>query len=145
MMGITASLFYNSNDPDKQTLHRRITPSQEQFDDQQERWNALADYLTSDLEERSGHRIRTWLQGSYKFGTQVRPARKGDEFDIDLGVFFQWKGEPEEGDHEPDELKDMVQRSLESYSGDGVIEVVSPPKSRCSRIPWTVWFGSTAS
>ena len=134
MMGITASLFYNANDPDKQTLHRRITPSQEQFDDQQERWNALADHLTSDLEERSGHRIRTWLQGSYKFGTQVRPARKGDEFDIDLGVFFQWKGEPEEGDHEPDELKDMVQRSLESYSDDGVIEVVSPPRSRCSRI-----------
>ncbi len=133
-MGITASLFYSSNDPDKQTLHRRITPSEEQFDDQQERWNGLANHLTSDLQNRSGYSMLTWLQGSYKFGTQIRPARKGDEFDIDLGVFFQWEGEPEDGDYEPDELKDMVQRCLEDYSGDGVIEVVSPPKSRCSRI-----------
>ena len=133
-MGITASLFYSANGANKQTLHQRITPSEQQFEEQQERWNALAEHLTSDLHERSGYPMRTWLQGSYKFGTQVRPAHKGDEFDIDLGVYFQWQGLPEDGDYELEKLKNMVQQSLQAYPGDGVIEVVSPPKERCSRI-----------
>jgi hypothetical protein len=81
-MGSAVSLFYSSNDTEKQTLHRRVTPSTDQFEEQQVRWNALADHLTSDLRERSGYAIRTWLQGSYKFGTQIRPVKLGDEFDI---------------------------------------------------------------
>lgn len=133
-MGITASLFFSSNDAEKQTLHKRITPTQDQFEEQQSRWNELAEHLTADLRERSGYPIRTWLQGSYKFGTQVRPARLGDEFDIDLGVYFQWNGEADEGDHSPLELKEMVQDSLFGYTADDVIELVTPPKTRCSRI-----------
>jgi hypothetical protein len=78
--------------------------------------------------------MRTWLQGSYKFGTQVRPCRLGDEFDIDLGVYFQWDGNAEEGEHEPQELKGMVQRCLQAYPTDDAIEVATPPKPRCSRI-----------
>lgn len=136
-MGITSSLFYSANDTEKQTLHRRITLTHDQFEEQQERWNALSDYLTSDLKDRAGYPIRTWLQGSYKFGTQVRPARLEDEFDVDLGVYFLWKGEAEDGDYKPDELKGMVQESLHDYTTDGIIEVVSPPKTRCSRIRFT--------
>ncbi len=78
--------------------------------------------------------MRTWLQGSYKIGTQVRPSRLGDEFDIDLGAYFQWEGNAEDGDYGPEELKGMVQRSLRNYSTDDVIEVATPPKPRCSRI-----------
>ena len=135
-MGITSTLFYtsNSNDSNRQTLHRRITPSQDQFEAQQERWNNLADHLLPDLHQRSGYAIRTWLQGSYKCATQVRPARKGDEFDIDLGVYFEWDGTAEDGDYGPHEFKKMVQASLENYSQPDVIGVVSPPKPRCSRI-----------
>ena len=135
-MGIASTLFNNSNssDVEKQTLHRRITPSEDQFEAQQERWNNLADHLIPDLRERSGCAIRTWLQGSYKFATQVRPARTGDEFDIDLGVYFEWEGASKDGDYDPDELKWMVQASLEGYAPDGVVGVVSPPKPRCSRI-----------
>lgn len=133
-MGIALTLFYDSNDAEKQTLHRRITLSEDQFEEQQERWNNLAEHLIADLGERSSCAMRTWLQGSYKFGTQVRPTRKGDEFDIDLGVCFQWEGAAEDGDHEPDGLKKMVHASLEDYAVDGIIEVVSPRKPRCSRI-----------
>ena len=67
-MGITSSLFHAPSDPEKQTLDRRIRPTEVQFEEQQERWNALAEHLTNDLKERSGYAIRTWLQGSYKFG-----------------------------------------------------------------------------
>ena len=133
-MGICSTLFYNSNDSEKQTLYRRITPSEDQFEEQQERWNNLADYLISDLKIRSGYPLQTWLQGSYKFGTQVRPVRKGDEFDIDLGVYFIWEGTADSGDHEPIELKRKVQASLEDYVADDILEVISPPKPRCSRI-----------
>ena len=93
--------------------------------------------MITDLRERSGYAIRSWLQGSYKFGTQVRPARLGGEYDIDLGVYFEWAGMPEDGDYEPDELKQLVQVSLTNYMADDVIEVVEPPKSRCSRIRFT--------
>jgi len=49
-MGIAKLLFFNSTDMEKQTLHRRITPSQDQQSEQQERWNDLAEYLVSDLD-----------------------------------------------------------------------------------------------
>ncbi|HEX2581792.1 MAG TPA: CBASS cGAMP synthase [Dongiaceae bacterium] len=136
-MGITSSLFFSSNDPEKQTLHRRITPTNEQFDQQQVRWNDIADHLIDDLRARSGYSMRTWLQGSYKFGTQIRPPRKGAEYDIDLGIYFEWDGDAEDGDHEPQALKNMVQESLLAYNDEGVVEVVAPPKSRCSRIRFT--------
>ena len=134
-MSIASSLFFDSNDSEKQTLNKRITPSSEQFNEQQERWNDLADYLTTRLRERSGYAIRTWLQGSYKFGTQVRPSR-GGEFDIDMGVYFLWKGNSEDGNYEPSVLRSFVQSALEKYSlshSDEIIEVTSP-KTRCCRI-----------
>ena len=43
-MADTHSYFY-STDTEKQTLHRRIVPNQSQFQQQQDRWNDLGDYL----------------------------------------------------------------------------------------------------
>ena len=75
------------------------------------------------------------FQGSYKFGTQVRPPR-GEEFDIDLGIYFQWGGAPEDGAHGPKNLKAMVQDALERYERktEDALQVARPPKKRCSRI-----------
>ena len=135
-MGSASSLFFSGNDAEKQTLCRRITPSDEQFEDQQERWNHLADHLISDLKDRSGYTIRTWLQGSYKFGTQIRPVRIADEFDIDLGVYFEWEGKPTEGKHGPRTLKGFGQDSLGAYAkaNEADVSKVAPPKQRCCRI-----------
>ena len=80
------------------------------------RWNELAEHLIADLREKSGCQIRTWLQGSYKFGTQVRPSRMGEEFDIDLGVFFCWKGQAESGTRSPNELREATQASVIAFS-----------------------------
>ena len=136
-MGISANLFYSSNDPHKQTLHRRIIPSDEQIKSQKERWNSLTEHLVSDLRDQSGCSIRTWLQGSYKFGTQIRPARKSEEFDIDLGVYLEWEGAAEDGHLEPKEIKDLVQSTLLAYDAHDIEEVVEPPKTRCGRIRFT--------
>jgi len=134
-MGIAASLFFNTTSP-SECLDWRIRPSDEQYDAQKERWKALQGYLLADLREKSGYPISSWLQGSYKFGTQVRPADKFQEIDIDLGVYYRWAGEPEDGAHEPPELKDFVQDSLTAYieQSDNDAEGVSNPKPRCNRV-----------
>ena len=115
-MGIASSLFFSSNDTEKQTLHRRITPSDEQMKDQQDRWNELAEYIMADLKADTGSPIRSWLQGSYKYATQIRPPRKGDEFDIDLGIFVCWSGQADTGPHKPDDLRNALHLSLQGYA-----------------------------
>ncbi|SIN88614.1 hypothetical protein SAMN05443247_00461 [Bradyrhizobium erythrophlei] len=134
-MGIAASLFYSTSDTEN-CLDWRVRPSDEQYDAQKERWNDLADYLRDDLAERSDCSIASWLQGSYKFGTQVRPAGPEQEFDIDLGVYFRWSGEPEDSDHDASDLKKMVQASLKDYSSndDNDAASVGEPRAKCSRV-----------
>ena len=134
-MGIAADLFF-STDTARETLHRRITPTDDQQADQQERWKHLAEFLKSKLKEVTGHSMQTWLQGSYKFKTQIRPWTKDAQFDIDLGLYFEWKGEPEDGEHEPEDLKEMVQSALKEYLEDEENDATSveDPKERCNRI-----------
>jgi hypothetical protein len=81
-MGIAANLFFNTDDSEN-CLDWRVRPSDEQYDTQKERWNDLAEHLKQDLAKRSDCRISSWLQGSYKFGTQIRPARSALRIDAD--------------------------------------------------------------
>jgi len=87
------------------------------------------------MQLQTGYPIRTWLQGSYKFATQVRPVRKGEEFDIDLGFYFVWEGKPANGNYTPQKLRQFVHDSLLIYAkkADDVREVANP-KPRCCRI-----------
>jgi hypothetical protein len=135
-MAQASGYFFEGNNASRQTLHRRITPSDTQYDEQEARWNALADFIKPKLVKASGYPMRSWLQGSYKFGTQVRPVRAGDEFDIDLGMYYCWTGSTDDGDYGPQRLKEMVQESLKEFAAasDDVIEVVEPAKVRCSRV-----------
>lgn len=135
-MAYGAKYFYDSTDGDRQTLHRRIRPSEKQFEDQQARWNALRDFLLPALSESSGYPTRSWLQGSYKFGTQIRPVKKGGEFDIDLGVYYCWEGDPNDGESRPATLKSFVQAELHVFvdENNDVTKVSEPPKKRCCRI-----------
>jgi len=99
-MSIAADLFHSTM-PRGETLHRRITPTEEQFEDQKTRWNDLASYLRIRLRNDTGLPTSAWLQGSYKFGTQIRPWKLNAEFDIDLGFYFRWEGRPADGVDEP--------------------------------------------
>lgn len=136
-MSTRSELFFSTN-PDKSTLHRRITPSDEQRALQQERWNHLMDYFKEDLKERTGCEVESWLQGSYKFGTQIRPHVLGGQFDIDLGVYFNWKKDEEGEKYSPQDLKSIVQQSLFKYveilGPEEDAEVLRPSKKKCARI-----------
>lgn len=134
-MGICARLFHNPQDREN-SLSYRITPSDQQYSDQRDRWNDLADVVKQELRDWSGLPVSSWLQGSYKFGTQIRPASKGGEFDIDLGVYLEWSGAPDDGQFGPKEIKDKVQEILVEYAA-GVLDdetKVKDPKTRCNRI-----------
>lgn len=132
-MSCAARLFNSKSD---QTLFSRITPSKEQFETQQARWNDLRDFLKSRLKEDTGYPMSSWLQGSYKYGTQIRPWASGAEFDIDLGLYFEWVGDDEDGEYDPDGFKQFVQNALLDYADDEDNDAsgVEDPKERCCRI-----------
>ena len=134
-MGKAADLFISS-DAARETLHRRITPTDEQFEDQKNRWNDLAEFIKGRLKENTGLATRTWLQGSYKFDTQIRPWTVGAEFDIDLGLYFEWAGQPADGPYAPKYLKALVQKALGDYRADAEDDAtgLEKPKERCCRI-----------
>lgn len=137
-MGKASRLF---NGQAEQTLYGRVTPAQDQRDFLQAQWNDLADHLKAQL-PRHGYSVSTWLQGSYKYGTLIKPVRLGEEYDVDLGVYFEWEPSSTELAPTARQLRDWVQAELYAYKqrNADVKEVVEPPKERCSRAAYTKRF-----
>ena len=112
-MGKAARLF---NGAAEQTLIDRLTPSQEQRGFLQTQWNDLVEYLKTRLSDNYGYPISTWLQGSYKFGPLIKPVHKGEEYDVDVGLYFEWEGDGE-ATPSPGQLRKWVQQAIISYKG----------------------------
>jgi ribosomal protein S15P/S13E len=131
-MGFASRLF---NGASQQTLYARVTPSPEQVEFLQTQWNELADHLKHELPQQHGYAVSTWLQGSYKYATLIKPVHKGERYDVDLGVYFEWDPRDQDIEPTPRQLRDWVQRELQAYQAKTktLIEVVEPPKDRCSR------------
>lgn len=130
-MGRACSLF---NGAGEQTLISRISPTAHQREFLQTSWNDLAEHLKVSLKAKHGYLISTWLQGSYKYGTLIKPVHPGEEYDVDLGVYFEW-GKGEDIEPTADQLRRWVQQELIDYL-DRCAEmqsVAEPPKERCSR------------
>jgi hypothetical protein len=94
----------------------------------------MADHLKAKLSEW-GYPISTWLQGSYKYGTLIKPIHKGEEYDVDVGIYFSWDPRKTEPSPTAQQLRTWVQQELVEYKkGHAELkEVVQPPKERCSR------------
>lgn len=107
-MGKAASLF---NGAGEQTLLKRVTPTTEQREFLQAQWNALADHLKKALYDDYGYPISTWLQGSYKYGTLIRPVHVDEEYDVDVGIYFQWEDDGN-ATPAPSQLRTWVQQEL---------------------------------
>lgn len=137
-MGKASSLFHSDRE---HTLHKRITPSPEQRDFLQLQWNALSEYLKTILYDKYGYPISTWLQGSYKYGTLIRPVNKSEEYDVDVGVYFSWESDGT-AEPSPEQLRDWVQSALLNYSqkNSDIVSISIPPKTRCSRAVYAKQF-----
>lgn len=129
-MGQASTLFNGNTD---QTLIGRVSPTAEQREFLQEHWNNLAEYLKVELSQH-GYRVSTWLQGSYKYGTLIKPVHLTEEYDVDVGVYFEWDNE-QDVEPTPRQLREWVQRALIEYehSCEDLKEIVVPAKERCSR------------
>src|SRR5258708_39155275 len=130
-MGNAARLF---NGNAEQTLYRRVTPTEAQREFLRKQWNDLAEHLKAAL-IGWGYPISTWLQGSYKYGTLIKPVHPGEEYDVDVGVYFAWSAKNSNISPTARQLRDWVQNELHRYKeiNDDVEEVAEPPKERCSR------------
>lgn len=131
-MGAAAGLFF-STDAEQETLNKRVRPSDEQLEKLRERKDDLVAHLTCDLPIRRGVAVSTWLQGSYKLHTLIRPLSKQD-YDVDVGVYFEW-GRSSDVTLTATELRDELQQSLLDFAtnDEHVRKVEDPAKDRCSR------------
>lgn len=130
-MGKASRLFNGSAD---QTLIGRVTPTSDQREFLQKHWNDLAEHLKKTLGPRHGYAISTWLQGSYKYATLIKPVHADEEYDVDVGVYFEWDDE-EDIEPTPKQLRDWVQAEMLEYEKSCVElkKVEVPAKERCSR------------
>ncbi|SDM43061.1 cyclic GMP-AMP synthase DncV-like nucleotidyltransferase [Polaromonas sp. JS666] len=130
-MGKASRLF---NGQAEHTLYERVTPTTEQREFLQQQWNELADYLKAEL-TGYGYPITTWLQGSYKYGTLIKPVHRDEEYDVDLGIYFDWDPKAVEIAPTAQQLRTWVQRELLTFKlgHPAVKDVADPPKERCSR------------
>ncbi len=133
-----ASRLFNGNA--EQTLIGRVTPTTEQREFLQEQWNDLAEHLKKAL-SKHGYTISTWLQGSYKYATLIKPVHLGEEYDVDVGVYFQWDNEADI-EPTPKQLREWVQSELLEYAKtcDELKKVDVPAKERCSRASYVRQF-----
>lgn len=131
-MGAAKDLFFNA-DASAETLNKRVRPSDDQIDYLRRKKDDLKDWLEIDLRNRTGLAISTFLQGSYRFHTLIRPL-KSKEYDVDLGVYIEWS-EPRDAISASD-CRSEVQQSVKEFadSNDDTEEVSEPAKKRCSRV-----------
>jgi len=131
-MGAAAGLFF-STDAEQETLNKRVRPGDDQLERLRERKDDLVAHLKRDLPLSSGVAVSTWLQGSYKLHTLIRPLSKQD-YDVDVGIYFEW-GHSSDVKLTPAELRAKLQQSLLDFATNDqhVKDVENPAKDRCSR------------
>lgn len=136
-MGKASTLF---NGAVEQTLLGRVTPTTEQREFLQQQWNDLAEHLKKAL-AKHGYVLSTWLQGSYKYATLIKPVHAGEEYDVDVGVYFGW-GNEQDAEPTPKQLRNWVQAELLEYEKtcEDLRKVSVPPKERCSRASYVRQF-----
>jgi hypothetical protein len=139
-MGAASTLFF-STAADQDTLNKRVRPSDDQMNFLREKKDDLENYLRRDLPERTECEVSTWLQGSYKLHTLIRPVHGQDEYDVDLGIYIEWDAfKGERWTHK--QLRSLLQASLMDYRShdESIKEVTQPPKERCSRLKFDQQF-----
>lgn len=132
-----AAKLFHSRDSEAETLNRRVRPSEDQRAYLLKHKDELEVWFMADMADL-GMEVSTFIQGSYRFHTLIKPLVSGDEYDVDLGLYFRGKSY---ADVEPLDLREKVQKSLIRY-GEGCDETknIEEPKERCCRATYNESF-----
>lgn len=131
-MGLLTNLFYDG-DKDSETLFNRVSLTPEQEERLKDKKDSVQEHLEQYLSKTSGKPISFYIQGSYKNKTLIKPVRKGEEYDVDIGVYIHWRdGEPS---FTSNQLRDMAYAGLNDYAANDTEAIVEDDrKERCERI-----------
>ncbi|MEJ1377602.1 MAG: hypothetical protein RPU32_06440 [Candidatus Sedimenticola sp. (ex Thyasira tokunagai)] len=131
-MGLSAKLFFDT--ADAETLSSRISLTSEQMDEARVKKDKLLELIKPELSSSLETQVKHWLQGSYKNHTLIRPIQKGDEFDIDVGVYILCNAE-EEG-LSALEVKNLNRQVLEWFVSNRPEAKLEESKTSCERLSY---------
>ena len=132
-MGKSAVVFYSIND-EKETVSKRVTLLDEQLEYARSKKNELLSFLKAELSSNLNIPVVYWLQGSYKNRTLIRPVRKGEEFDIDAGVYLLFNAESSA--ISAIDAKSIFRNILSSFCDKNPEAKLELPKPNCERISY---------
>ena len=136
-MSVSSHAFY-SDEANVETLYNRIRPSPEQLAFLQEKWRHVAEHLE---EAFRSYNPSTWLQGSYKYGTLVRPVNSDEEYDVDLGFYISPNPMLMHSITNASAYKGSVRASLAGFvTTDQDAKGLVSPKERCERVEFRKQF-----
>ena len=136
-MGLSTKLFFDENS-DSESLFLRITLSKEQIAEAKEKKDNLLELLKPELSSSLEIKVKHWLQGSYKNHTLIRPVQKGDEFDIDVGIYLLFNAEDDGLDAQV--AKNLNREILEWYVSNRPEARVEESKNSCERLSYPASF-----
>lgn len=96
------------------------------------RYDDLGEWFDRAESTLSQNEPHIFVQGSFALGTAIRPAKEGQEYDLDLSC--KLRAAISRATHSQQQLKEMVGRELESYRKFRQIESRLEPKNRCWRL-----------
>lgn len=104
------------------------------YDKAEARYKDLGTYFSGSNAKCSAFSPHIYPQGSFRFGTVVRPLNGDCEYDLDVGCRLR-KGITKYS-HTQHQLKMLVGNDLESYRKARQIEAALEEKTRCWRLPY---------
>lgn len=134
-MSLCSNLFFSTDDA-QDTLFSRISLSENQVKSARTRKNELLEYIKPNLSRLLDVPVKHWLQGSYKNHTVIRPVRKGQEFDIDIGLYAICN-EYELGALE---TKSKLRQVLDDFTTDEPDAELCDSKTSCERVRYSEGF-----
>lgn len=131
-MGLLTNLFYDG-DNDSETLFNRVSLTSEQEEHLKDKKDSVQEHLEQYLSKTTGKPISFYIQGSYKNKTLIKPVRKGEEYDVDIGVYIHWRDD--DSSFTSNQLRDWTYEGLNDYvTTDAEATIEDKRKERCERV-----------
>lgn len=113
-------------------LLREVDLPERAYELAQSRYEDLAAWIARPESTLAAHDSHVFVQGSFAFGTAIRPVNDGDEYDLDFSCKLR-RGVSRET-HTQAQLKAMLGHELEAYRNARQIQKRLEEKNRCWRL-----------